>query len=257
MRTADSGVGKTFNNVTSIEEAGSRTILMAVLLPPELQPNNDFVMPPQTYSPPGSRSGTAFSESEQPFISEIDDPSHNNYFQKNSSVNPMRRLTRSKAYKGTVTYPLPSSLPTDRPPLPAPEPRTFAILETWPGMNPWDLGTAYRNFTAVFGHSLHQWLLPVRHSPCCEHDSSVSFYPLGPQFEEMLDEVGLVQKDMFPQTSYEKRSRRSGSQRRRRRRLEEGWQHGERPDGWISEKEARRVRNVVRARTREHDNVIQ
>ncbi|GAB1729012.1 hypothetical protein NU195Hw_g3322t1 [Hortaea werneckii] len=241
-----------FHNATTIEEAGPRTILMAVVLPPELQ-GDAIGRPSPIYSPPTSRSG--HSDSEQPFVSEIDDPSHSSYFSKGGSRGwPLRRLARSKAWKGTVTYPLPNNLPTDRPPIPAPEPRTFAILETWPGMNPWDLGSTYLNFTAVFGTKLHHWLLPIRHSPCCEHTSAVSLYPLGPQFEEMLEEVGMVQREF--KNAQDPSRPRDKSNRKRRPRLGEGWQNGERPDGWISEKEARRVRNQARARMRIDDDFV-
>ncbi|RMY76105.1 hypothetical protein D0864_09712 [Hortaea werneckii] len=241
-----------FHNATTIEEAGPRTILMAVVLPPELQ-GDAIGRPSPIYSPPTSRSG--HSDSEQPFVSEIDDPSHSSYFSKGGSRGwPLRRLARSKAWKGTVTYPLPNNLPTDRPPIPAPEPRTFAILETWPGMNPWDLGSTYLNFTAVFGTKLHHWLLPIRHSPCCEHSSAVSLYPLGPQFEEMLEEVGMVQREF--KNAQDSNRPRDKANRKRRPRLGEGWQNGERPDGWISEKEARRVRNQARARMRIDDDFV-
>ncbi|KAK6392327.1 hypothetical protein LTR65_003783 [Meristemomyces frigidus] len=202
---------------------------LAVLLPPELQ-NYAIEVPRPTYTPP-SRSG----DSERPLTSEIDDPSHSSYFNNEGRHWPLRKLARSAHWKGTVTYPLEGTLPTDQPPLPAPEPRTFAILETWPGMNPWDLGTPWRNLTAVLGTQLHNWLLPIRHSPCCDHSSAVSFYPLGPQFEELLEDVGLVQPPQQPPGS--------GS-RKRKKRLSEGWQNGERPDGWVSEKEARRTRRT-------------
>jgi len=236
-----------FRNTTSVEEAAEQqTLLLAVLLPPELQ--NNIELPPPAHTPP--RRGSGDSHSERPLTSEIDDPSHSNYFTNSDRSWPLRRLARSKQWRGTVTYPLEGTLPSDRPPLPAPEPRTFAILETWPGLNPWDLGSSYLNFEAIFGTKLHHWLLPIRHSPCCDHSSAVSFYPLGPQFEELLEDVGLVQSASSHGYA-EKFRRRGGGRRKRKRRLSEGWQHGERPDGWVSEKEARRVRNEARARVRE------
>lgn len=235
---AVNSIHQIFKNVTTIEaiNAEGRRMLLAVLLPPELQQHAvDF--PPRTYTPP-SRSG----DSERPLTSEIDDPSHSNYFSNEGRHWPLRRLSRSEYWRGTVTYPL--TLPTDRPPLPAPAPRTFAILETPPGLNPWDLGTPMRNFTAVFGPKLHHWLLPIRHSPCCDHSSAVSFYPLGPQFEQFLEDAGLIQARHYEKESTVSRS----GKKRRKRRLSQGWANGERPDGWISEKEARRMRNEERAR---------
>ena len=241
-----------FHNTTTIESinAGSRTMLLAVLLPPHLQPNPqdqmDLVRPPTAVTIPPNKS----SGENEPLTSEIDDPSHLNYFSNNRVNRPFRRPSRSPYWKGTVTYPL--NLPTDRPPLPAPSPRTFAILETPQGMNPWALGSPWRNFTAVMGPKLHNWLLPIGHSPCCDHSSGVSWYPLGPQFEDFLYEAGLVQEPERPATQsarylpsdYSKGH--SSDRKRRKRRLADGWQNGERPDGWLSEKEARRARNAQR-----------
>lgn len=254
------GLWMTLRNVTTIENinAYSRTMLLAVLLPPHLQGQalDGPPPPPQAhlrYDKSPSRSG----DSNQPLTSDLDDPSHSTYFTNLQSTRPPRRSSvlphQHRIWKGTVTYPL--YLPTDRPPLPAPQPRTFAILETLPGMNIWDIGTPYLNFKAVFGEKLHHWLLPVKHSPCCNHTSVVSQYPLGPDFEELLVEAGLVPRptDLLPRSdSYIEDGKESSvsRKRRRRRRLDAGWQNGERPDGWFSEKEARRTRNDARRRMR-------
>ncbi|XWW94199.1 hypothetical protein V2A60_002141 [Cordyceps javanica] len=56
--------------------------------------------------------------------------------------------------------------------------RKFAILRVESRENPWDLGFA-RNWVSVMGHSPLEWLLPIRHSPCCDHDSMESDYPTG------------------------------------------------------------------------------
>ena len=77
---------------------------------------------------------------------------------------------------------------------------------------------------------------------------------MGPQFVELLEEVGLVQSSLVVahtergqggsiagHEDLEKRAKK-----KRKRRLERGWQHGERPDGWISENEARRARKEGR-----------
>ncbi|KAK5170292.1 Palmitoyltransferase pfa5 [Saxophila tyrrhenica] len=249
-----------FRNVTSIEniDAFSRTMLLAVLLPPELQGKTleGPPTPPQAHLRPDS-SPSRSGESEMPLTSDLDDPSHSTYFSNLQTPRPPRRSSnlpfQERIWRGTVTYPL--YLPIDRPPLPAPQPRTFAILETLPGMNVWDLGSAYRNFKAAFGDSPHDWLLPIRHSPCCDHTSLISQYPLGPDFEELLIEAGLVarpkhfhpREDVVPHDS---KSATASRKRRRKRRLDDGWQNGERPDGWFSEKEARRVRNDARRRMR-------
>lgn len=246
----------TFRNVTTIENLNyeDRTELVAVCLPPELQGQtlNGPPAPPQAHlrqdiSP--TRSG----DSGRPLTSDIDDPSHSTYFSNLHASRPPRRSSvlpyQDRIWKGTVSYPL--HLPIDRPPLPAPCPRTFAILETLPGMKLWDLGSSYFNFKAVFGEHLHDWLLPLKHSPCCDHSSTISQYPLGPDFEELLIEAGLIPRPSFLPPSekahyFDSRSTNTSRKRRRRRRLDHGWQHGERPDGWVSEKEARRMRNDAR-----------
>jgi palmitoyltransferase len=72
--------------------------------------------------------------------------------------------------------------------------RTFAILQTEPGENPWHVG--YRkNFTSVMGDSVIDWLLPIRHSPCTRHDNMVSDYEFGPLVEELKKRYGLVGGD--------------------------------------------------------------
>lgn len=239
-----------FRNVTTIEniDAYSRTELLAVLLPPELQGQQIHgpPPPPQAHlrhetSPSGS------NDSHRPLTSEIDDPSHSTYFSNLHMPRPRRRESvlpyQDRIWKGTVSYPI--HLPSDRPPLPAPQPRTFAILQTLPGMNVWDLGSSWQNFKAVFGSELHDWLLPVKYSPCCEHTSDVSYYPLGPDFEELLIEAGLAPRPTADEPNekarqFDAQSSNASRKRRRKRRLDHGWQNGERPDGWVSEKEIRR-----------------
>jgi palmitoyltransferase len=60
--------------------------------------------------------------------------------------------------------------------------RTFAILKMLqPGDNPWDLGSARLNLESVMGTSIFDWLSPVRRSPCCNHESTESQFPVGPK----------------------------------------------------------------------------
>lgn len=70
----------------------------------------------------------------------------------------------------------------------------------------------------------------------------------------MLEEVGMVQRES--KNAQDSARPRDRANRKRRPRLGEGWQNGERPDGWISEKEARRVRNQARARMRIDDDFV-
>ncbi|GIZ45717.1 hypothetical protein CKM354_000887200 [Cercospora kikuchii] len=263
-----------FKNITTVESIRGRMYL-AVILPPEMQ--KDPLAPPPPARLSQSQADRMSDEgSERPLTSELDDPAHMNYFQRqnrrpsaakrhsisHSPPAPPLQLPPSKLFKGTITYPL--QLPTNRPPIPAPEPRTFAILETPRGLNPWDLGSTYHNFLAVFGKFPLDWFLPIKHSPCCDHTSRISEYPLGPEFEVLLSDAGLVRPATTTSASHQKRERnrdRRGSSvarsrsRRRKRRLDPGWQHGERPDGWVSEKEARRIRNEWRRRVDQADKL--
>ena len=59
--------------------------------------------------------------------------------------------------------------------------RTFAILKMQrPGDNPWNLGSARLNLETVMGASVLDWVLPIRRSPCCNHESSESQFQIGP-----------------------------------------------------------------------------
>jgi palmitoyltransferase len=205
-------------------------------------------------------SGSSDGESERPMTSELDDPSHVNYFQRQQSSSSRRNPSTSaskpprRIWKGTITYPL--HLPIDRPPIPATPQRTFAILQLPPGLNPWNLGSAYTNFTAVFGTTIFDWLLPLKCSPCCDHSSDISEYPLGPEFELMLRDAGLTRDSVSKEGvgSVKTRNTSRSEKKRRRRILDEGWQNGERPDGWVSHQEARRMRKEWERRAKEGRN---
>ncbi|OQO06885.1 hypothetical protein B0A48_07451 [Cryoendolithus antarcticus] len=272
----------TLNEVTTIEniDAGMRTMYLAVLLPPEIHDQPILPQPPLTASTtPPSRS----NDSSRPLTSEIDDPSHMSYFAgprplssrrsrskpeladishsqspPHESQSPHRRHRRRrtptpKVWTSSITYPIPLNT---APPLPAAtaNPRTFAVLRTPPGLNPWNRG-AYQNFTSVFGSSPHDWLLPVKYSPCCRHDNGVSDYGLGWEFEQLLEEAGLVQGGGGKEGRGGeeglggKRGERQ-REKRRKRKLDYGWQNGERPDGWVLEKEERRRRKRSRVEER-------
>lgn len=68
--------------------------------------------------------------------------------------------------------------------------RTFAILRTESGENPWDLGY-WRNWKSVMGTNFVDWLLPVRRSPCANHESHESFYPMGHVLADVCARHGL------------------------------------------------------------------
>ena len=63
--------------------------------------------------------------------------------------------------------------------------RTFAILQTNPGENPFDIGF-WNNLCEVMGYSVSEWLLPIWASPCANHKSLDSMYPLNEELVERL-----------------------------------------------------------------------
>ncbi|KID82491.1 DHHC zinc finger membrane protein [Metarhizium guizhouense ARSEF 977] len=75
--------------------------------------------------------------------------------------------------------------------------RTFAILKTEPYENPWDLGF-WENWKSVMGNEPWEWFLPIRHSPCCNHDSMHSDYRLGPVLDDLKKRYELPE---FPDRS--------------------------------------------------------
>ncbi|RYO77679.1 hypothetical protein DL766_008909 [Monosporascus sp. MC13-8B] len=68
--------------------------------------------------------------------------------------------------------------------------RTFAILKTEPGENPWHLGY-WENWKSVMGTNFIDWLLPIRKSPCANHENGESFYPMGPVLVDIRARYGL------------------------------------------------------------------
>ncbi|KAI9715071.1 MAG: hypothetical protein M1812_006189 [Candelaria pacifica] len=113
----------------------------------------------------------------------------------------------------TITYPLKPQVPADEiPPQPAvavsettqnntsttpptsTSPRTFAILATAPGRNPWDLGFQ-ANFKEVMGYHFWDWFLPLKYSPCCTHSGGESDFPLGPIVDGLRKEAGISAMD--------------------------------------------------------------
>lgn len=68
--------------------------------------------------------------------------------------------------------------------------RKFAVVQTQSRENPWDLG--FRgNWRSVMGNSILEWLLPIRHSPCCNHESSDSDYQIGPLVDTLRQRYGV------------------------------------------------------------------
>lgn len=68
--------------------------------------------------------------------------------------------------------------------------RKFAILRTKARENPWDLG-AVENWKSVMGDNFIEWMLPIRHSPCCNHESMESDYRFGPLISKLRKRYGI------------------------------------------------------------------
>ncbi|KAL2183498.1 hypothetical protein L209DRAFT_695185 [Thermothelomyces heterothallicus CBS 203.75] len=94
-----------------------------------------------------------------------------------------------------ITYPLPKSPSEANPAKPtigtevtSPRDqlatRTFAVVKTEMGENPWDLGY-YRNWKSVMGDNVIDWLLPIKKSPCALHENNESFYEMGPLYQKL------------------------------------------------------------------------
>ncbi|KAK8070466.1 Palmitoyltransferase PFA5 [Apiospora hydei] len=69
--------------------------------------------------------------------------------------------------------------------------RTFAILRTEAGENPWDLGY-WENWKEVMGTNIIDWLFPIRRSPCVKHDQTESFYRMGKIVDEVRARHGIA-----------------------------------------------------------------
>ncbi|KAK0615409.1 Palmitoyltransferase pfa5 [Lasiodiplodia hormozganensis] len=64
----------------------------------------------------------------------------------------------------------------------------YAILMTRPGDNPWDVGKL-QNLKSVMGESIVDWFLPLKLSPCTNHDRQDSEFEFGPSVENAKREA--------------------------------------------------------------------
>lgn len=70
--------------------------------------------------------------------------------------------------------------------------RTFVILRTNEGENPWNLGSRLMNWKTVMGNSILDWFLPIHRSPCCNHDNRESQFEFGFAVDNHLSRLGLT-----------------------------------------------------------------
>lgn len=86
--------------------------------------------------------------------------------------------------------------------------KTFAILHTKPGENPFDLGP-FNNFKSVMGDYWYDWFLPFRYSPCCDHGRQDGQFAMGPVVDEMRKEAGIASpSEIENEKPHRKRRRR-------------------------------------------------
>lgn len=113
------------------------------------------------------------------------------------------RGTPASTNYSVVTYPLPKpsngSAPRSSPDIPTADrnalrdqlaTRTFAIVKTEMGENPWDLGY-YRNWKSIMGDAIVDWFLPIKQSPCASYENNESFYEMGPLYPELRARFSL------------------------------------------------------------------
>lgn len=84
-----------------------------------------------------------------------------------------------------ITYPLPLEGRSNQPK------RTFAVIECGMRDNLWDLGSL-ANLKSVLGERYIDWILPIKHSPCCSRDGEDFDYPFGAILEKRKREHGLL-----------------------------------------------------------------
>ncbi|KIX09511.1 uncharacterized protein Z518_00591 [Rhinocladiella mackenziei CBS 650.93] len=100
------------------------------------------------------------------------------------------------------------------------ETRTFAILETVPGANPFDIGP-FNNFKEVMGCTVFDWFIPLHASPLADHRDPRSMYKLGPLVEKMRRTAGIqgdVDVDGHVVGGSEVETQKKGARTRRHRR---------------------------------------
>lgn len=121
----------------------------------------------------------------------------------------------------TITYPLPPvplSPEAARDYQPPEKQHVFAILQTLPGENPFDLGSPFKNLQQVLGYSIIDWFLPLRQSPCADRTTGDSFYELGPVVSRLKKEAGLnppPESQPTTQNDTERKHKRRRSSHRR------------------------------------------
>ncbi|TAQ83197.1 hypothetical protein B7494_g8480 [Chlorociboria aeruginascens] len=96
--------------------------------------------------------------------------------------------------------------------------RTFTVLRTDPGVNPWDLGSRLLNFKTVMGNNIVDWFLPIKRSPCCNHEDQESNYIIGPDVNRLRATFHLMPPNNVSTTEPRHRSDKTAGLKTYRRR---------------------------------------
>ncbi|MCJ1308037.1 palmitoyltransferase pfa5 [Agyrium rufum] len=104
--------------------------------------------------------------------------------------------------------------------------RTFAILRTPVGANPWNLGYL-GNLKSVLGDHIYDWFFPFKNSPLTDHDRYDSEFQFGPVVDQLRRDYHIIWPGDNDGSSRKKR-RRHRSRRRTHGAEEEMNEKGER-----------------------------
>jgi len=84
---------------------------------------------------------------------------------------------------------------------------SYIVLQTRSGENPWDGGFS-KNVAEIMGHTIWEWLLPMKRSPCTVHTDTRGEFRWGRVVKTMMEEYGVG-------SAYTRSVRSSRSRRRR------------------------------------------
>ncbi|KAK3367108.1 DHHC palmitoyltransferase-domain-containing protein [Lasiosphaeria ovina] len=87
--------------------------------------------------------------------------------------------------------------------------RTFAIVKTEMGENPWQLG-AYRNWKSVMGNNIIDWFLPFNDSPCSTFENNESYYEMGSLYHQLRKRFNLPEISTESEESAMKKLEKQG-----------------------------------------------
>ena len=184
------------------QSGGSEKLLDPRKLPPEGSEDTQVADEPIEHSTPSREAASSFSSTTTTATSHshsIPNPVSNPQTFTHPPINSHSQPTTTLARDNLAT-------------------RTFAILQTPPGTNPWDLGSYLANWKTIMGDRVIDWFLPIKRSPCCRHESGEGWFEFGPAVEELKIRVGLLDGERNWGDEEGRRVRERGEKKRRRKR---------------------------------------